>query len=98
MYPAGAHFLPITEIVEDAENAQHFNDLLRSSCYIPYYSFRLDPFCGSNTHVYSSFQDCIPHFLVGHENRCLLCGCVLSGDDEYMVCEDCADKYNTEDD
>jgi hypothetical protein len=97
LYPAGTHFLPITEIVEDAENAQHFNDLLRSSCYIPYYSIRLDPLCGNNTHVYS-FHDYIPHLLVGHENRCLLCGCVLSSDDEYMVCEDCADKYNTEDD
>ena len=52
------------ELIEDAENSLHFNDLLRSSCYTPYYTWTDFP----------SWKHTKDHFMIGAEVPCLYCG------------------------
>lgn len=74
----------ISDIVKDAENSRHFNDVLRSSCYTkPYYMFRK---------FYS------PHRIeieVGSEAPCLRCEEYPIVGGSTMMCNDCECNYGT---
>lgn len=54
----------------------HFNDLLRSSCYIPYYAWKNKLFD-------------TPHFSIGSKVKCVKCGRKYLYDSSCMFCEDC---------
>lgn len=54
----------------------HFNDLLRSSCYIPYYAWKNKPLD-------------TPHFSIGSKVKCVKCGKKYLYDSSCMLCEDC---------
>lgn len=68
LYAASELITDITEL--------HFNDLLRSSVYDPYYCW--DKRSGATI-----------HFTIGAKVKCLKCGAYLEDDDEAMVCKDC---------
>lgn len=54
-------FVPIKKVVEDAPGSRHFNDLLYSSYYTPWYCWRT--------------SSGVPyHFTIGSEVKCLQCG------------------------
>ena len=78
----------ITEIVTDAENSRHFNDVLRSSCYSnPYYMYR---------HKWG--KDDI-NIQVGSAVKCLWCGENIIDGHDSMMCHACECKYgNSESD
>lgn len=76
----------IRNIVSDAENSRHFNDVLRSSCYEkPYYMFR---------HYWNNENISIK---VGSEVMCLHCGQAPIDGDDSMMCHECECQYGTSD-
>lgn len=80
-YPVHNGLWAVDDMVQD-KSALHFNDLLRSSCYIPYISYNMD--------VYYSKTD-KPIFEVGAEVKCLACGneLICPGDNGGMLCSNC---------
>ena len=81
-------FMQLNKIVVDGDKSLHFNDLLRSSCYKPYYMFK-------------NFRpiDLIPRIVVGGEAPCLHCegDCIVVSDS--MLCESCELEFgNSESD
>ena len=71
------------QIVQDAPNSLHFNDVTRSSCYDrPYYMFKR--YWGKMTDI---------NFLVGSAVKCLRCGEELIRGDDSMMCPECECKY-----
>ncbi len=81
MYPyviISNEIMKLNEVVEDDDKSLQFNDLLRSSCYSPYYMFK----------HYRPIGE-IPHIHVGGEAPCLHCegDCVVVSDS--MLCESC---------
>ena len=86
-------FTPIKKIVEDAPNSHHFNDLLYSSYYTPWYCWRL----ASGAPV---------HFTIGSAIKCLNCGedIVDSSDsfccghcDDRLICDNCGNRIDNDD-
>lgn len=61
----GYKFFPINEVIEDCYNPLHYNDLLYSSYYKPYYTSRIR---------YDAYKTKPPKIKVGHNIKCLCCG------------------------
>ena len=76
------------ELIEDCENPMHFNDLLRSSCYIPYYCWQKRSW-GYNNEI---------HFTIGGEIPCLRCGEHPIAQTDDMLCQDCELEYGNSED
>ena len=77
----------IRKIVKDAEHSRHFNDVLRSSCYLkPYYMFK----------KYWSPQANI-NIEVGSEAKCLCCGEHYINGGDTMMCSDCECEFGDSD-
>lgn len=76
------------ELIEDCENPMHFNDLLRSSCYIPYYCWQKRSW-GYNNEI---------HFTIGGEIPCLRCGKHPVAQTDDMLCQDCELEYGSSED
>lgn len=64
------------ELVTDVDNSLHYNDLLFSSCYIPYYCWYI-------------WSDEPIHFSVGHDVKCIKCEDSYIWNHESMICDDC---------
>lgn len=73
------------ELIEDCRNPLHFNDLLRSSCYTPYYCWSK----GNYTKI---------HFSIGGEVPCLRCGDYPIAQTDDMLCQDCELEYGCSED
>lgn len=67
------------DLVIDAPNSQHFNDLKYSSCYIPMYCYN----------YYPKKDDEKLHFSIGSKVPCLYCGKTHINTEASMVCLDC---------
>lgn len=78
--------VPIESVIQDSPNSLHFNDVLYSTCYKPYYYI--------NAADYEQKEDKI--IWVGNEVACLQCGNELIADSSTMRCPDCELKYGTE--
>lgn len=85
--PMRDRLYPKSELIEDCPNPMHFNDLLRSSCYIPYY-------CWQKRWGYS--RDV--HFTIGGEIPCLRCGEYPVAQTDDMLCRDCELEYGCSED
>ena len=85
--PMRGRLYPKNELIEDCDNPMHFNDLLRSSCYIPYYCW-----CKS----YGYHNDV--HFTIGGEIPCLRCGEYPIAQTDDMLCRDCELEYGSSED
>lgn len=72
----------ITDLITDIKNPRHFNDLLYSSCYIPYYGWVKD---------YSIRVK--EHFSIGHDVPCLYCGEEHVSTSSTMLCIDHEVKF-----
>lgn len=75
------------DIVKDMKNSMHFNDLLHSSFYIPYY-------CWART--YEVHKDLV--FELGGTIPCLCCGTNRISHTDLMFCDDCACEYGSGED
>lgn len=72
----------LDDVVEDAPNSLHYNDLLHSSYYTkPYYAWQKT--------WRSSCGDLHPHFTIGSSVPCLCCGEHKIKEPSVMLCEDC---------
>ena len=70
--------MDLHQVIKDGKDSLQFNDLLRSSCYTPYYS-------------YKNFRPIgvIPTITVGESVPCLRCGEDHIVASDTMLCEDC---------
>ncbi len=71
----------MVDLVQDVKNPLHFNDLIYSTCYVPYYCWNYYP-----------SDDSKPlHFSIGSSVACLECGKapICEGDGGSMKCWDC---------
>ena len=83
------------DVVHDAPNSTHYNDILRSTCYLkPYYMYRkegissnIDFIIGSNVSCLSCGEDTI--FGANGHMLCKNCSNELVDDDMYAVCDCC---------
>lgn len=71
------------KVIVDRKNSLHFNDLLRSSCYKPYYAWK----------KYRSFTSESPMITIGGEVPCLRCGQDRIVTTDTMMCLDCELEY-----
>ena len=82
-YILSSNFIPmrdsimrINDIITDAKNPLHFNDLLHSTCYEPYY-------------CWEEYSRKPIHFSIGEEVFCPKCNESLLWNHEVMLCESC---------
>ena len=66
------------DVIQDGKHTLHFNDLLRSSCYVPYYCFKYYRPVGET-----------PAIRVGAEAPCLMCGHNHMVSTDSLMCEEC---------
>lgn len=77
----GMDLYKIGSVIHDAESELHYNDLLYSSYYKPYYSSRAD----------GRDHDIVPYIKIGYNCHCINCGQqVITKASGHMLCEDCA--------
>ena len=82
--PMAGKIYPIRNLIKDGEYTHHYNDLLRSTCYIPYY-------CWSKEISKDNL-----HFHIGEEIKCLCCGKNKLADHDNIYCCDCYDQEELE--
>lgn len=82
--PINGYIIPLNELVIDPVNPRHFNDLLYSSCYIPYYTYAKNIF---------GFSAKKPVFNIGSNVPCVLCGEEDITLSDTMLCTDCELEY-----
>lgn len=70
----------LEDIIEDADGSKHFNDLLYSSCYKPFYMFNR-----YETH---------PKIFIGGAVTCIQCGEEEVSQFDTMLCRKCQDDCN----
>ncbi len=70
----------LSDVIKDAETELHYNDLLYSSYYVPYYS--------SKIRKYKSKKP--PKIIVGSDVKCVCCGQnYINRGERFMLCTDC---------
>lgn len=74
------------KIIKDVKGSRHFNDLLRSSVYEPYFCFLKTPF------------DEKIKIKIGGPVKCLRCGEEIICTSDSMMCEDCELKHGNSED
>lgn len=75
----------MNDIITDVKDSRHFNDLLHSSCYIPYYCW-----------AYKEKPNY--HFTIGGAIPCLCCGKGVLCYTDLMFCDECFCQYGTGED
>lgn len=90
-YDLNSHYImirgklqPIEEIVIDCKDALHFNDVLKSSCYIPHYT-------AYNNRPW--FREDVSKVHVGASCNCLRCGRQPIRITETFMCDECDMEY-----
>ena len=78
--PIQGHLYAMKKLVTDDSTKLHFNDLLNSSTYIPYYCWRQD---------YLNPKEPNLHFQIGSKVKCLCCNSDVLTNHESMFCPDC---------
>lgn len=75
-------FYDLEKLVEDGKGSRHFNDLLHSGCYTPFYSWQ------------KTYRTEKPeHFIIGAAAPCIACGKEDIGLSEAMFCPSCGLEY-----
>lgn len=83
VYPLCNSIYKLDDLVTDAKNAKHYNDLLYSSCYEPHYTF--------NARITKTDIK----FVIGSETMCLRCGENVVQTVGTMMCPNCEIEYGT---
>ena len=78
----GEHPYAMNDLVKDCNNPLHYNDLLHSTCYTPYYTYT-----GFSRWNYK--KGTIDSFSIGSEVPCLYCGENLISESNLMLCHNC---------
>lgn len=88
----------LQDVIVDAPGSLDFNDLLRSSCYVPQYAYRVEQvthwYCGDShyrTVVHSTYDESdriVPKFRIGGRVSCVMCGNQLDYSGSF-ICGEC---------
>lgn len=81
--PINGNIKSLENIISHSNNDLHYNDLLKSSCYSPYYAWRIYP---REKHIYFSIGD--------KEVPCPCCGKRKVELPDTLLCSDCAREYS----
>jgi hypothetical protein len=97
--------VPLKDVIVDVPGSLDFNDLLRSSCYIPQYAYKVKEisywYWGDSpyrTAVNSIFDDSgkiVPKFRIGGRVSCVMCGNQLDYSGSF-VCGECYEGLYSE--
>ena len=94
--PVGSGIARLDELVKDVEGSKHYNDVLKSSCYLPHYSYLVEHgWWGKDLYTLANTNQ--THFDIGGNTYCLRCGnCeVMEAGSGTMMCYDCERDYGT---
>lgn len=90
--------VPLQDVIVDAPGSLDFNDLLRSSCYVPQYAYRVKQvthWYWGNSHyrtivhnTYDESDRIVPKFRIGGRVSCVMCGNQLDYSGSF-VCGEC---------
>lgn len=90
--------VPLQDVIVDAPGSLDFNDLLRSSCYVPQYAYRVKQvthwYRGDShyrTVVHNTYDESdriLPKFRIGGRVSCVMCGNQLDYSGSF-VCGEC---------
>ena len=90
--PVNDALIQLNELVKDKKGSKHFNDVLKSSCYKPIYTYLINK--DSWTHDYYCRANQQTHFDIGGYTYCLRCGKEEIVDScSTMMCYDCELAY-----
>jgi hypothetical protein len=92
MIPVGNVMKPLNRIVVDGQNTHHFNDLLRSTVYTPYWSYKESYNWWDSTGTGLSSESTTVK--VGEACLCPVCGDYVIDFSETMMCSRCNYKYD----
>jgi hypothetical protein len=97
--------VPLQDVIVDAPGSLDFNDLLRSSCYVPQYAYRVKQvthwYWGDShyrTVVHNTYDESdriIPKFRIGGRVSCVMCGNQLDYGGSF-VCGECYEGLYSE--
>jgi len=79
-----------SELIEDGRNSRHYNDLLYSSFYTPYYTW-------NSAHNYRESFKSVAKVKIGKEVSCLCCRNTPITESDSMFCDWCKDKLGIAD-
>lgn len=97
MIPVGSTLKEFTDVVTDGWDTYQFNDLLRSSCYIPIWSYRKHSrYAWGSDNTGCSSKDTVVN--VGEACPCPICGRGLVSFPNIMACPECANEYGCDND
>lgn len=95
----------LSQIVKDHKNNLAFNDLLRSSFYVPQYAYKIKPvrywfddeetlnhFVTQVHHRADEYGRVLPRFTIGGPVRCVVCGENILNFSSSFVCSDCQNE------
>lgn len=85
--PVAGGLKPMDELIQEGQNTYMFNDLLRSTCYDPLYSFRLPCYLSTGSTTNSTV------FNIGKSAPCPICGEGEIEHSEIFACSDCVKKF-----
>lgn len=95
--PVGGSIISLDELVVDGKGTKHFNDVLRSSCYKPMYTYLIEKGWWTDGHHYTLADGRKTRFNIGKYTYCLRCGEreVMEMGSATMMCYDCEREYGT---
>ena len=93
--PLGNGLAKLSNVVIDAPESRHFNDVLGSSCYVPVYTFKYMSYDDVSYSVTNTHHTLIH---VGQKVKCINCGeTTITSDGDTMMCWTCFDSSYSED-
>lgn len=93
LIPVGNELREIKNIIKNRQFTYHFNDLLNSSCYSPWWSYKEDDLL-QFLHCPTGMTTDSTVLHVGDACPCPICGENNVSFSDLMVCADCANKYH----
>lgn len=81
----GGRIYAMYDLITDAKNSQHFNDLIFSSCYVPYYCWT----------YYPKNKKRLLHFSIGGAVPCIRCEDNNVDFEASMICLECEAEVGT---
>lgn len=94
MIPVGDTLKRFKDVVVNGESTYHFNDLLRSTCYSPIWSYKERQYFWDTENTGCSSRD--TKVEVGKACSCPICGRGIISFTESMTCPTCAFQYGYE--
>ena len=91
-YLVGRKLISNKKLIKDAENSTHYNDLLFSSCYVPFYCSVISS-CWGEYYLSNSMANSSTVFEIGAPVPCLVCGdSYVDRCEDTILCSNCCEN------